>query len=169
MLNDVDKEFDLPTEDENGEPIETNVYNDVYEEEEEEVEHDDDFYEAYELKATDEQEIDTVAESEEQFNEASEQLKELYTEVLASGFIKEEQLTEIEILNDQVNEAYDDILSKEKTDIEKLKDRVEELAEGMVRATVDDILDILTDGGEKCWYIKMMMVMCLWMELLFQN
>lgn len=154
MLNDVDKEFDLPTEDENGEPIETNVYNDVYEEEEEEVEHDDDFYEAYELKATDEQEIDTVAESEEQFNEASEQLKEIYTEVLASGFIKEEQLTEIEILNDQVNEAYDDILSKEKTDIEKLKDRVEELAEGMVKATVDDILDILTDGGEKCFIYK---------------
>ena len=67
MLNDVDKEFYLPTEDENGEPIETNVYNDVYEEEEEEVEHDDEFYEANELKATDEQEIDTTAESEEQF------------------------------------------------------------------------------------------------------
>lgn len=154
MLNDVDKEFDLPTEDENGEPIETNIYNDVYEEEEEEVEHDDDFYEADELKATDEQEIDTVAESEEQFNEASEQLKEIYTEVLASGFIKEEQLTEIEVLNAQVNEAYDDILSKEKTDIEKLKDRVEELAEGMVKATVDDILNILTEGGTKCWLYK---------------
>lgn len=154
MLNDVDKEFDLPTEDENGEPIETNVYNDVYEEEEEEVEHDDEFYEANELKATDEQEIDTTAESEEQFNEASEQLKEIYTAVLASGFITEEQLTEIEVLNAQVNEAYDDILGKEKTDIEKLKDRVEELKEGFVGASPDEILNILTENGTKCWLYK---------------
>lgn len=154
MLNDVDKEFDLPTEDENGEPIETNVYNDVYEEEEEEVEHDDEFYEANELKATDEQEIDTTAESEEQFNEASEQLKEIYTAVLASGFITEEQLTDIEVLNAQVNEAYDDILGKEKTDIEKLKDRVEELKEGFVGASPDEILNILTENGTKCWLYK---------------
>lgn len=154
MLNDVDKEFDLPTEDENGEPIEENVDNDVYEEEDEEVEHDDEFYEANELKSTDEQEIDTTAESEEQFNEASEQLKEIYTDVLASGFITEEQLTEIEVLNAQVNEAYDDILGKEKTDIEKLKNRVEELKEGFVGANPDEILNILTENGTKCWLYK---------------
>lgn len=154
MLNDVDKEFDLPTEDENGEPIEENVDNDVYEEEEEEVEHDDEFYEANELKSTDEQEIDTTSESEEQFNEASEQLKEIYTEVLANGFITEEQLTEIEVLNAQVNEAYDDILGKEKTDIEKLKNRVEELKEGFVGASPDEILNILTENGTKCWLYK---------------
>ncbi len=154
MLNDVDKEFDLPTEDENGEPIEENLDNDVYQEEEEEVEHDDEFYEANELKSTDEQEIDTTAESEEQFNEASEQLKEIYTDVLASGFITEEQLTEIEVLNAQVNEAYDDILGKEKTDIEKLKNRVEELKEGFVGANPDEILNILTENGTKCWLYK---------------
>lgn len=158
MLTDVDKEFDTPIEDENGELIETieidEVFGDVNNQEPTEqdtYETEDDVTELEEIDVSEE----SIVESREKFENTKNQLVDIFTSILEKGEITAEDNVEIEQVKEQYSEAYNSI--KENTEnVQKktLEERVQELADGMVGATTDDILNILTEGGTKCWLYK---------------
>lgn len=160
MLTDIDKEFDTPIEDENGELIETIEIEEVFEEDTGLEEKEDSFYELAEDDITQEvEEFNSIEEDivsgKENYEEAKQQLVDIFTSILEKGEITAEDNTEIEQVKEQYSEAYNSI--KENTEnVQKktLEERLEELKEGMVGATTDDILNILTEGGTKCWLYK---------------
>lgn len=160
MLTDIDKEFDTPIEDENGELIETIEIEEVFEEDTGLEEKEDSFYELAEDDITQEvEEFNSIEEDivsgKENYEEAKQQLVDIFTSILEKGEITAEDNIEIEQVKEQYSEAYNSI--KENTEnVQKktLEERLEELKEGMVGATTDDILNILTEGGTKCWLYK---------------
>lgn len=150
------QEYDTPAIDENGDLIEVIESDDVFVEEEIEVEHDETYYEANEL-LTDNITDDTqeeVIESIDKFEENKEEALSLLANILEKGEISPEELAEFDRLKERVNEAYNEAVGKGLTDIEKLNAKIEELTKGMVKATPDDILNILTEGGTKTWLYK---------------
>lgn len=160
MLTDVDKEFDTPELDENGELIETIEIEEVFEDDTGLEEKEDSFYELAEDDITQEvEEFNSIEEDivsgKENYEEAKQQLVDIFTSILEKGEITAEDNIEIEQVKEQYSEAYNSI--KENTEnVQKktLEERLEELKEGMVGATTDDILNILTEGGTKCWLYK---------------
>lgn len=150
------QEYDNPTIDENGDPIETIENEDIFVEEEIEPEHDESYYEANEL-LTDNMTDDTKEEiivNVDKFEQNKEEALSLLTNILETGEISPEELAEFDRLKERVNEAYNEAVGKGLTDIEKLNAKIEELTKGMVKATPDDILNILTEGGTKTWLYK---------------
>lgn len=163
MLTDIDKEFDTPIEDENGELIETIEEDDVFVEEDTGLEEQpDSFYEAEEdivQEGEEEEEFDNIqevtVEAKENYDTAKEQLVAIFSDILERGEITAEDNVEIEQLKEQYTQAYNDI--KENTEnVQKktLEEQLEELKDGMVGATTDEILNILTDDGRKPWLYK---------------
>ena len=160
MLTDVDKEFDTPIKNENGELIEVIELEEVFEEDTGLEEKEDSFYELAEDDITQEvEEFNSIEEDivsgKENYEEAKQQLVDIFTSILEKGEITAEDNIEIEQVKEQYSEAYNSI--KENTEnVQKktLEERLEELKEGMVGATTDDILNILTEGGTKCWLYK---------------
>lgn len=158
MITDRNEEFDTPTIDENGELIETiEIEDDEYYQEP--TERDD--YEGEDdipLEGEDE-EIDsieeTTVESQEIYNYSKDRLVEIFNKILDTNEISEEDNVEIEELKEQYTQSYNDI--KENTEFiqsKTLEERIQELSDGMVSATTDDILSILTDNGRKPWLYK---------------
>lgn len=164
MLTDIDKEFDTPIEDENGELIEVIEEEDVFIEEDLGLEEQpDSFYEDIEddivQEGEEEEELDIIqevtVEAKENYENAKEQLVAIFTSILEKGEITAEDNVEIEQVKEQYSEAYNSI--KENTEViqkKTLEERVQELADGMVGATSDEILNILTDDGRKPWLYK---------------
>ncbi|CEQ26489.1 Uncharacterised protein [[Clostridium] sordellii] len=163
MLTDIDKEFDTPIQDENGELIETIEEDDVFVEEDTGLEEQpDSFYEAegdIVQEGEDEDEFDNIqevtVEAKENYDNAKEQLVAIFTSILEKGEITAEDNVEIEQVKEQYSEAYNSI--KENTEnVQKktLEERVQELADGMTPATAEAVLDILTDNGRKPWLYK---------------
>lgn len=160
MLTDIDKEFDTPIEDENGELIETIEIEEVFEEDTGLEEKEDSFYELAEDDITQEvEEFNSIEEDivsgKENYEEAKQQLVDIFTSILEKGEITAEDNIEIEQVKEQYSEAYNSI--KENTEnVQKktLEERLEELKEGFVGASVDDILNILTENGTKTWLYK---------------
>lgn len=163
MLTDIDKEFDTPEIDENGELIEVIEEDDVFIEEDTGLEEQpDSFYEAEEdivQEGEEEEEFDNIqevtVEAKENYDNAKEQLVAIFTSILEKGEITAEDNVEIEQVKEQYSEAYNSI--KENTEnVQKktLEERVQELADGMTPATAEAVLDILTDNGRKPWLYK---------------
>ncbi|SFJ33179.1 hypothetical protein SAMN02910355_2242 [Terrisporobacter glycolicus] len=164
MLTDIDKEFDTPEIDENGELIEVIEEDDVFIEEDTGLEEQpDSFYEDIEedivQEGEEEDEFDNIqevtVEAKENYENAKEQLVAIFTSILEKGEITAEDNVEIEQVKEQYSEAYNSI--KENTEViqkKTLEERVQELADGMVGATSDEILNILTDDGRKPWLYK---------------
>ena len=161
MLTDVDKEFDTPLEDENGELIEVIELEEVFTEEDTGLEDkDDSFYELAEDDITQEVEEfnsieEDIVEAKENYEEAKQQLVDIFTSILEAGEITAEDNVNIEQLKEQYSESYNDV--KEKVDnnqTKTLEERLEELKEGFVGASPDEILNILTENGTKCWLYK---------------
>lgn len=163
MLTDIDKEFDTPIEDENGELIETIEEDDVFVEEDTGLEEQpDSFYEAEDdivQEGEEEEEFDNIqevtVEAKENYDNAKEQLVAIFSDILERGEITAEDNVEIEQLKEQYTQAYNDV--KENTEnVQKktLEEQLEELKDGMVGATTDEILNILTDYGRKPWLYK---------------
>lgn len=163
MLTDIDKEFDTPEIDENGELIEVIEEDDVFIEEDTGLEEQpDSFYEAEDdivQEGEEEEEFDNIqevtVEAKENYDNAKEQLVAIFTSILEAGEITAEDNVEIEQVKEQYSVAYNDI--KENTEViqkKTLEERMQELADGMVGATTDDILNILTEDGTKCWLYK---------------
>ena len=159
MLTDVDKEFDTPLEDENGELIETIELEEIFEEEDTGLEEkEDSFYETEEDLSEEDSFYETeeaIVEAKENYKSTKEELVEKFTSILEKGEITAEDNVNIEQLKEQYSEAYNSI--KENTEnVQKktLEERLEELKEGFVGATIDDILNILTEGGTKTWLYK---------------
>jgi len=162
MITDIDKEFDTPIEDENGELIETieteEVFDDVdntepTEQEDYNGEEDDIALESEDEEFDDIQ--DATEEAKENYENAKDRLAEIFTSILENGEITEEDNTEIEQLKEQYTQAYNDV--KENTEViqnKTLEERVQELSDGMVGASTDEILAILTDSGRKPWLYK---------------
>lgn len=162
MLTDVDKEFDTPEIDEDGELIETieieEAFEDVdnaepTEQENYDGEDDDIALESEDEEFDDIQEV--TVEAKENFENAKDRLVEIFTSILENGEITEEDNTEIEQLKEQYTQAYNDI--KENTEViqkKTLEERVQELSDGMIGASTDEILAILTDSGRKPWLYK---------------
>lgn len=163
MLTDIDKEFDTPILDENGEPIEVieieEVFGDVNNQEPiEQVS-----YEGIEndivQEGVEEEQVniseEIIVEGKENYNNAKEQLVAIFTSILEVGEITAEDNVNIQQVKEQYTQAYNDI--KENTENVKkktLEERLQELTDGMVSATTDDILAILTDNGRKPWLYK---------------
>ncbi|WP_434794429.1 hypothetical protein TPDSL_14100 [Terrisporobacter petrolearius] len=163
MLTDIDKEFDTPENDENGELIEVIEEDDIFVEEDTGLEEQDDlFYEVEDdivQEGEDEEEFDNIqevtVEAKENYDNAKEQLVAIFTSILEKGEITAEDNVEIEQVKEQYSEAYNSI--KENTEnVQKktLEEQLEELKDGMVGATTDEILNILTDDGRKPWLYK---------------
>lgn len=159
MLTDVDKEFDTPIKDENGELIEVIELEEVFEDDTGLEEKEDSFYETEDGITQEVEEFNSIEEDivlgKESYEEAKQQLVDIFTSILEKGEITAEDNIEIEQVKEQYSEAYNSI--KENTEnVQKktLEERLEELKEGMVGATTDDILNILTEGGTKCWLYK---------------
>lgn len=163
MLTDIDKEFDTPVLDENGEPIEVieieEVFGDVNNQEPIEQEN----YEGIEndivQEGVEEEQVNVseeiIVEGKENYNNAKEQLVAIFTSILEVGEITAEDNVIIQQIKEQYTQAYNDV--KENTENVKkktLEERLQELTDGMVGATTDDILNILTEGGTKCWLYK---------------
>lgn len=159
MLTDIDKEFDTPIEDENGELIENieteEVFDDVdntepTEQEDYNGEEDDVALENEDEEFDDIQEV--TVEAKENYENAKEQLVAIFTSILEKGEITAEDNVEIEQVKEQYSEAYNSI--KENTEViqnKALEERVQELEDGMVASNPDEILAILTDNGRKPW------------------
>ena len=159
MLTDVDKEFDTPIKNENGELIEVIELEEVFEDDTGLEEKEDSFYETEDGITQEVEEFNSIEEDivagKENYGEAKQQLVDIFTSILEKGEITAEDNTEIEQVKEQYSEAYNSI--KENTEnVQKktLEERLEELKEGFVGASVDDILNILTEGGTKCWLYK---------------
>ena len=163
MLTDIDKEFDTPEIDENGELIEVIEEEDIFVEEDLGLEEQpDSFYEVEDdivIEGEEEEEFDNIqevtVEAKENYENAKEQLVAIFTSILEKGEITAEDNVEIEQVKEQYSEAYNSI--KENTEViqkKTLEERVQELADGMVGATTDEILNILTDDGRKPWLYK---------------
>lgn len=163
MLTDIDKEFDTPEIDENGELIEVIEEDDVFIEEDTGLEEQpDSFYEVEDdivQEGEEEEELDIIqevtVEAKENYENAKEQLVAIFTSILEKGEITAEDNVEIEQVKEQYSEAYNSI--KENAEViqkKTLEERVQELADGMVGATTDEILNILTDDGRKPWLYK---------------
>lgn len=161
MLTDIDKEFDTPEIDENGELIEVIEEDDVFIEEDTGLEEQpDSFYEDIEddivQEGEEEEELDNIqevtVEAKENYENAKEQLVAIFLDILERGEITPEDNIEIEQVKEQYSEAYNSI--KENTEnVQKktLEERVQELEDGMVGSKPDEILAILTDNGRKPW------------------
>ena len=111
MLTDIDKEFDTPEIDENGELIEVIEEEDIFVEEDLGLEEQpDSFYEDMEddivQEGEEEEELDIIqevtVEAKENFENAKEQLVAIFTSILEAGEITAEDNVEIE----QVKEQY---------------------------------------------------------------
>lgn len=163
MLTDIDKEFDTPIEDEKGELIETIEEDDVFVEDDTGLEEQpDSFYEAEDdivQEGEDEDEFDNIQEitvrAKENYENAKEQLVSMFTSILEKGEITVEDNVEIEQVKEQYSEAYNSILENaENIQKKTLEEKLEELKDGMVGATTDEILNILTDDGRKPWLYR---------------
>lgn len=159
MLTDVDKEFDTPIEDENGELIETIELEEIFEEEDTGLEdQEDSFYEVEQDLSEEDSFYETeeaIVEAKENYKSTKEQLVEKFTSILEKGEITAEDNVEIEQVKEQYSEAYNSIKENvQKKEKKTLEDRLEELKEGFVGASVDDILNILTENGTKTWLYK---------------
>lgn len=162
MLTDIDKEFDTPEIDENGELIETieteEVFEDVdnaepIEKENYDGEDDDIALESEDEEFDDIQEV--TVESKEKYYNAKEQLVAIFTSILEAGEITAEDNANIEELKEQYAQSYNDIKENVEGEQKKtLEERIQELSDGMVGASTDDILAILTDNGRKPWLYK---------------
>lgn len=164
MLTDIDKEFETPEIDENGELIEVIEEDDIFIEEDTGLEEQpDSFYEDIQddivQEGEEEEELDNIqevtVEAKENYENAKEQLVAIFLDILERGEITPEDNIEIEQVKEQYSEAYNSI--KENTEViqkKTLEERVQELADGMVGATTDEILNILTDNGRKPWLYK---------------
>ena len=94
-------------------------------------------------------------EAEDKYNTSVETIIELLTRVLEAGEITAED-------NANLLQAEQDMATSSETiknicanqPDKSLLQTVEELKENMVGASIDDILDILTDGGTKPWLYK---------------
>lgn len=159
MLTDVDKEFDTPLEDENGELIETIELEEIFEEEDTGLEEkEDSFYETEEDLSEEDSFYETeeaIVEAKENYKSTKEELVAIFTSILEKGEITAEDNVEIEQVKEQYSEAYNSIKENvQKKEKKTLEDRLEELKEGFVGASVDDILNILTENGTKTWLYK---------------
>lgn len=163
MLTDIDKEFDTPILDENGEPIEVieieEAFGDVNHQEPIEQEN----YEGVEgdvvQEDVEEEQVnileEVIVEAKENYENVKEQLVSIFTTILENGEITAEDNVTIQQVKEQYSQAYNTV--KENTEVvqrKTLEQRIEELSDGMVGASVDDILNILTEGGTKCWLYK---------------
>ena len=161
MITDTDKEFNTPTVDENGELIEIIEDYDVFKSDDTELEEKpDNFYKGVENDISElTPNISTVEsiinENRDTFNTSRDRLIEIYTSILAKGEISAEDNMNIEESKEQYVSSYNAIKEAVNAKTSKtLEERLEELKEGMVGATTDDILNILTEGGTKCWLYK---------------
>lgn len=161
MLTDVDKEFDTPLEDENGELIEVIELEEVFTEEDTGLEDKDEtFYLGVDNDLADETDDDIVLEENvnenvETFNSSRNTLVELYTKILDAGEITTEDNVLLEQAKEKLTSSYNDIVETvNNVENKTLEERLEELKEGFVGASPDEILNILTENGTKCWLYK---------------
>lgn len=161
MLTDIDKEFDTPLEDENGELIEIIEDYDVFKSDDTGLEEKpDNFYKGVENDISElTLNISTVEsiinENRDTFNTSRDRLIEIYTSILSKGEISAEDNMNIEESKEQYVSSYNAIKEAVNAKTSKtLEERLEEFKKGFVGATEDEILNILTNGGEKCWLYK---------------
>ena len=161
MLTDIGKEFDTPLEDENGELIEVIELEEAFTEEDIGLEEkDDSFYQGVENDLADEINEDLILEENvnenvEIFNNSKNTLIELYTKILEAGEITAED----NILIEEAKESFVTSYTTLKENVNKktaktLEERLDELKENFVGASADEILNILTENGTKCWLYK---------------
>ena len=161
MLTDIDKEFETPLEDENGELIEVIELEEAFTEEDIGLEEkDDSFYQGVENDLADEINEDLILEENvnenvEIFNNSKNTLIELYTKILEAGEITAED----NILIEEAKESFVTSYTTLKENVNKktaktLEERLDELKENFVGASADEILNILTENGTKCWLYK---------------
>lgn len=159
MLTDIEKEFDTPEIDENGELIETIEDYEVFLEYEIGIEEQEDSFYLLEEDLVEEEVIDdkseVINENKEIFNQAKDLLVQLYTDILEKGEITAEDNILLEQAKEEYISSYTDLKNTaNEVTAKRLEERLEELKEGFVGASVDEILDILTEGGTKCWLYK---------------
>ena len=118
MLTDVDKEFDSPIKDENGELIEVIELEEVFEDDTGLEEKEDSFYETEDGITQEVEEFNSIEEDivlgKESYEEAKQQLVDIFTSILEKGEITAEDNIEIEQVKEQYSEAYNSI--KENTE-----------------------------------------------------
>lgn len=159
MLTDVDKEFDTPIEDENGELIETIELEEIFEEEDTGLEEKEDSFYGTEEDLSEEDSFyeteEAIVEAKENYKSTKEELVAIFTSILEKGEITAEDNVEIESLKEDYSEAYNSIKENiQRKEKKTLEERLDELKEGFVGATSDEILNILTENGTKCWLYK---------------
>ena len=109
-----------------------------------------------EQDASDTVENDGILEqAEENYNEAVDILIDILTQALAQGEITEEM--NASILDAQGTKTKNEQIIKEICNVQEDNSILKQLADikaNMVAASVDDIIDILTEGGTKPWLYK---------------
>ena len=109
-----------------------------------------------EQDASDTKENDGILEqAEENYNEAVDILIDILTQALAQGEITEEM--NASILDAQGTKTKNEQIIKEICNVQEDNSILKQLADikaNMVAASVDDIIDILTEGGTKPWLYK---------------
>ena len=114
----------------------------------------DDFYKAGTLNSNArEQKVDIMFLEEEKFKTASTQLREILTKVLSVGELTDEDIADISNLKVDIDESYNNIKDAN-VDLTYFYDELNRIKANMVGANADEILDILTEGGTKCWLYK---------------
>ena len=120
-------------------------------------EHEDSFYESEGARfvntesSTDEQ----IIETKEQFDTATDELVNLFQDTLKKGRISSDDRYTIRDLIEKTAMAYSDssdMLEKEKE--KTLEEKLEEIKESMIKSTLDDLLNVLTENGTKCWIYR---------------
>ena len=120
-------------------------------------EYDDSFYESEGARFvnTESSINEQIIETKEQFDTATYELVNLFQDILKKGRISSDHRYTIRGLIEKTAMTYSDssdMLEKEKE--KTLEEKLEEIKESMIKSTLDDLLNVLTENGTKCWIYR---------------
>lgn len=155
MLGESD--FEKIIRDENGDIVDIIDTEEVFMSENQEVEHDESYYKAeYYPKDIDvDSTEELLIESKNGFNNIKEQIVNKCIDMINKGYWTGEDNETLKILREQYYSYYNSIRKIDKDgQVKFIKEELQKIKSTMVKATKEDILNILTDNGTKCWIYK---------------
>ena len=150
----VDSEFDKEIKDEEGNIVDIIDMEETFMSNDTQVEHNDDYYkpEYYPKDIDVDFTEELLMETKNNLDDMRGQIIEKCTDILSKGYWTEENNQELNMLKEKYTAYYN--LTKKLAENERqfsIKKQLEEIQANMVPATVEGILNILTEGGTKCW------------------
>lgn len=153
----VDSEFDKEIKDEEGNIVDIIDMEETFMSNDTQVEHNDDYYkpEYYPKDIDVDFTEELLMETKNNLNDMRGQIIEKCNDILSKGYWTEENNQELKILKEKYTAYYNSIKRLVENERQfSIKKQLEEIQANMVPATVEGILNILTDNGTKCWIYK---------------